>query len=292
MNQLKIKKLTAAEYFKVEDMAPGHALRTATIVLSCFMEEKPVGILILMKKDKNWGLTWVYVLPEYREAGIGSRLLDLGILEAKENGTHKLEVVLDGETDGERRLMAMLTHRDFYMDFHVEPLFSVSRDQLKQALFYTQPEILGPKMSSKDTIIPLRNAKSRQLDLFIRDRERRHNYVASRADYTSTDPNLSRLLVSGSQIVGAILVDRTEEGIYSLDLCFIEKNYLRALIRLMKAVSDQLLTGKENLNRMEFSCSLDSMLKAAKALLPDHAITSAGFTTGWKNLQSSIISNH
>lgn len=292
MNQLKIRKITETEYFKVRNLAPGHALRTASIVLSCFIEEEPVGILILMKKNKNWGLTWIYVLPKYRESGIGSKLLDLGILEARKNGTHNLEVVLDGETEEEKRLMAMLNHRDFYMDFHVEPVFSVTRDQLKQALFYTQPEILGPKMSSNDTIIPLRNAKSRQLEHFIRDRERRHNYVASRADYTSADPALSRLLVSGSQIVGAILVDRTGEGIYSLELCFIEKNYLKALIRLMKAVSDQLLTGKENLNRMEFSCSLDSMLKAAKALLPDHDITSAGFTTGWKNLQSNIISNH
>lgn len=291
MDQFKIRKITESEYFKVRNMAPIHGLRTASIVLSCLIEEEAVGIVILMKKDKNWGLTWIYVLPEYQEQGIGSRLLDRAILEAKKNGTQNLEVALGGETDQERRLMAMLGRRGFFIDFHVEPVFSVSRDQLKQALFYSQPEILGPKISSDDSIISLRYAKSRQLEYFIKNRERHHNYVASRADYASADPSLSRLLISNSQIVGAILVDRIGEGIYFLELCFIEKNYLKALIRLMKTVSDQLLTGRETLNRIEFSCGLDSMLKAAKALLPDHSITNAGITTGWKNLQSNVTRN-
>ncbi len=288
MDQLNIRRLTETEYLKMTDLAPVHALRTATIVLAGFIESSPTGIIILMKKDDNWALTWIYVLPKYQKQGIGSKLLDRAILEAKKNGTHNLEVVLEGETEEGKRFMSMLSHRDFFIDFHMEPIFSVTNDQLSQALFYTKPEILGSNIFSGDTIIPLRNAKSKQLERFIRSREQRHNYAASRADYTAADPHLSRLLISNSQIVGAILVDPVEEGVYSLDLCFIEKDYLKVLIRLMKSVSDNLLANKDSLKRIEFSCSLKSTLQVAKILLPEHSITSTGIITGWKNLQSNI----
>ncbi len=288
MHQLILKQLTETEYLKMTNLAPAHALRTATIVLAGFIDTQPIGIIVLMKKDKNWALSWIYVLPEYREQGIGSKLLDKAILVAKKNGTHNLEVVLEGETQEGKQFMSMLSHRNFFIDFHMEPIFSATKDQLNHALFYTKPEILGSNIPSGDAIIPLRNAKPRQLERFIRSRERRHNYVASRADYISSDPQLSRLLISNSQIVGAILVDPVGEGIYSLDLCFIEKDYLKVLIRLMKSVSDQLLANKEPLERIEFSCSLKSVLQVAKILLPEHSITSTGVITGWKNLQSNI----
>lgn len=284
MNQLIIKQVTETDYPRLAFLAPAHALSTATMVLACSIEETLLGTVLLMKKDKNWGLTWIYVLPEYQKQGIGSKLLDRAILEARKNGARNLEVVLSGESKEELQFVSMLSQRDFYIDFQTEAILSLTRNQLKPAIFYSKPELLRWTKSSKESILPLRNVKPRQLDRFIKNRERRHNYVASRADYASADPNLSRLLISDAQIVGAILVDRTGEGTYSLELCFVEKDYLKALIRLMKNVSDQLLTAKEPLKQMEFSCGLESILTAAKKIFPEHEITNSGIITAWKNL--------
>ncbi len=284
MEELIIKQVTESDYSKIASLAPAHALNTASIVLACMKEEAVLGTAILMKKHKDWALSWLYVHTDYREQGAGNLLLDQALYEAKKNGARNLEVVLTGETDEELPLTSMLASRGFYIDFQTEPVLTLTRSQLKQAIYYSKPDFLYTAKSSKESIIPLRNVKPGQLEQFIKNRERHHNYVASRADYASADPNLSRLLISKSQIVGAILVDRTGEGTYSLELCFVERNYLKALIRLMKNVSDQLLTGKETLVQIEFFCGLTAILEAAEKIFPEHTITSSGIITAWKNL--------
>ena len=285
MENLKITQLSEKNYHVMASIAPAHALDTASIVLSCTIDGIIIGTSTLMRKDKDWALTWIFLIEDFRNQGIGNKLLDASIDAARANGGRNLEVAIEGIIEEGTVLTSMLADRDFFINFNADPYFFVTKNQLQEALFYTHPEILSSKKLSSETMVPLRNVKADQLRRFIHQREKRHNYLASRADYSSADQDLSMLLILDSEIVGTILVNRIDKGKFALELCFIERNYLLALLRLMRKVSDHLLSIEETIDYIEFACSNEAVLKAAQRLLPEHTLNHTGIITGWLRLQ-------
>lgn len=276
---MQIKNLTGKELRGARAIVPDGILRQGTLVLGCFFKEILAGLAVLMKRDADWVVTWLYVEPEYRKKGYGSALIQEAVKAAKSEGAIMLSMDLDGDSEEGRLMAFMLTQNFFCLHFDLMAGIQLTRDQLKKAVFFTDTRYTEGKKRSSFKVYSLLDLKSTELIAFLQDCEKRKNYLVSRADYQNADGRVSKVLVSGDKVVGVVLLERTSEKTYELQLGYVEKKHQMHFVSLVKAAALSLLEAEEWEN-LEFICMDSAILHLADHIFPEKEINFKCVITG------------
>ena len=268
---MQIKNLTGKELRRAAALVPDCILREATLVLGSGIKEDLAGVAVLMKRDGDWVVTWLYVEPEYRKRGYGTALLQGAVTAAKNAGAVSLSMNLDGNSEDGRLTAAMLTRQFFRLHFEQTARVQVTREQLEKAVIFTDPRFAGDEKRIPSQICSLRDLKSTELLTFLEDCEKRGNYLVSRADYKRADGRKSKILVSQGQIVGVLLLERTQEKLFTLQLSYVEKKHQMEFISLIRAAARSLREAEE-WEKLEFVCMDSSILQLADHIFPEKEI--------------------
>ncbi len=276
---MQIKNLAGKELRGAKRFVPDGILRQGTLVLGCFSKETLVGVVVLMKREVDWIVTWLYVEAEYRKRGYGSTLLCGAVRAAKSAGAVSLSMDLDGDCKEGRLMALMLTKYFFRLHFDRMAKVEVTRKQLEKSVIFTDSRYTGEKKRQSAKVTSLRDLKSKELFTFLEDCERRGNYLVSRADYRNADGKVSKLLVSEGQIVGVVLLGRTEEKVYELQLSYLEKKHQIDFIRLIRAAAIS-LQEIEEWEKLEFVCMDSTVLQLADHIFPEKEVKWKCLITG------------
>lgn len=276
---MQIKNLTGKELRWAKALVPHEILRQGTLVLGCFSKEILAGVAVLMKRDVDWVVTWLYVDLEYRKRGYGNALLQGAVTAAKNAGALALSMDLDGDSKGGHLMALMLTNYFFRLHFERIASVQITREQFEKAVVFTKPRYVGEEKRISSKVRSLRDLKSTELVAFLEDCERRGNYLVSRADYRSADGRVSKVLVSGGQIGGVVLLEATEEKVYGLQLCYVEKKHQMDFIGLIQAVGLS-LQETEGWEKLEFVCMDSAVLQLADHIFPEKEIVWKCVITG------------
>lgn len=276
---MQIKNLTGKELRKANAFVPDGIMRQGSLVLGCFLKETLVGVAVLMKREVDWVVTWLYVEVGYRKRGCGSALLCGAVRAAKHAGAVSLSMDLDGDCKEGQLMALMLTKYFFRLHFDRMAKVEVTRKQLEKSVIFTDSRYTGERKRQSAKITSLRDLKSKELFAFLEDCERRGNYLVSRADYRNADGKASKVLVSEGQIVGVVLLGRTEEKVYEIQLSYLEKKHQMDFIRLIRGVAMSLLE-VQDWERLEFVCMDSAVLQLADHIFPQKEINWKCVITG------------
>ncbi len=269
---MQIKNLTGKELKQAATLVPDYILREATLVLGCETKENLAGVAVLMKRDDDWVVTWLYVEEEYRRRGYGNALLDGAVAAAKNTGAASLSMDLNGDSEGGRLAAAMLTKRFFRLHFERVARIRVTKEQFGKAVFFTDAKLAGDGKRLSSQVLSLRELKSAELAAFLEECEKRGNYLVSRADYRGADSRKSKALVYQGQIVGVLLLERTGEKLYTIQLSYVEKKHQMEFVSLIRAAGRSLQESESEWENLEFVCMDSSILQLAKHLFPEREI--------------------
>ncbi len=275
---MQIKKLTGKELRKASVLVPDEMLRNGTLVLGATAKENLAGVVVLMKRDQDWVVTWLYVEPEYRKQGYGSALLQGALTAAKSAGALTLSMDIDGDSEAGRLMAFMLTKYFFCLHFERIASIQITRDQLEKSVIFADPRYAGENKRRSSKVCSLRDLKSTELFSFLEDCERRGNYLVSRADYRSADGRVSKVLVFEGQIVGVVLLERNEENVYELQLSYVERKCQTEFISLIREAAFSLR--EEEWEKLEFVCMDSSVLHLADHIFPEKEIIWKCMITG------------
>ncbi len=278
---MQIKNLTGKELRWAKALVPHEILRQGTLVLGCFSKEILAGVAILMKRDVDWVVTWLYVDSDYRKRGYGNALLQGAVTAAKNAGAISLSMDLDGDSKEGHLMALMLTNYFFRLHFERIASVQITREQFEKAVVFTKPRYVGGEKRISSKVYSLRDLKSAELFSFLEACERRGNYLVSRADYRSADGRVSKVLVSGGQIVGVALLEATEEKVYGLQLCYVEKKHQMDFIGLIQSVGLS-LQERKGWKKLEFVCMDSTVLQLADHIFPEKEIAWKCVITGDK----------
>lgn len=276
---MQIKHLTGKELRRARAIVPDGILRQGTLVLGCYSKETLAGVAVLMKREADWVVTWLYVEEEYRKRGYGSSLLCGAVKAAKNAGAVNLSMDLEGDSKEGRLMALMLTKYFFRLHFDRMAKVEVTRKQLEKSVIFTDSRYAGEKKRLSSKVISLRDLKSKELFAFLENCERRGNYLVSRADYRSAHGRASKVLVSGGQIVGVVLLGRTGEKLYELQLSYVEKKYQMDFISLIRAAAIS-LKEIEEWEKLEFVCMDSAVLQLADHIFPEKEVNWKCVITG------------
>ncbi len=265
---MKIRRVSEKQK-KQDFLIPDGYVQEGDLVLLCEEQDKEVGSAVLMKKAEDWVLNWIFVLPEERGKGYGSALLDAAVYEAGKNGGNSLKIYLQDEAPDSDLFLAMLSARNFFLSWEQIPKISATREQLKKAVFFTDPAFQKSLRDSRTQIFSLRQVTRQQLKNFRNLCEKKKNYLVSRADFERADLDQSKALVAEDAIVGIALIQsvRNEK---ILTLCYVEKKYQMELLSLFRRMAEEVLRGEEKTERISFYCISKNVEKLAEHVLPEH----------------------
>ena len=265
---MKIRRVSEKQR-KQDFLIPKVYVKEGDLVLLCEEQDKEVGAAVLMQKAEDWVLNWIFVLPEERGKGFGSALMDATISETRKNGGNSLKIYIQDDAPDRNLFLAMLSARNFFLTWDQIPKISVTREQLKKAVFFTDPALHKSYRDSKTSLFSLRQITGKQLNNFQKLCEKKKNYLVSRGDFEGVDLDQSKLLVANDTIVGTALIHNLgKEKI--LTLCYVEKRYSRELFFLFRRMAKDLLRDEEKTQRISFYCISENVEKLAKHVLPEY----------------------
>lgn len=260
-------------------LIPEGYVRETDRVLVLKEKERETGAALLMQKGEAWVLTWLFVLPEERGRGYGSVLLDAAISETEKRQGQSLEIYINEKAPDRDRFLAMLSARNFFLTWESIPKVIVTREQLKKAVFFTDPVFHKSIRDSRTEIHSLRQVTRQQRKNFRNLCEKKKNFLVSRADFERADPDQSKVLTAGDEIVGIALI-RTLEKEKILTLCYVEKKYTMELLSLFRRMSEELLQSGEKMERLSFCCISENVRKLAEHILPERELVTEKVIVG------------
>lgn len=265
---MKIRRISGKER-KQDSLIPDAYVRDQDLLLLLEVQDREVGAVVLMRKAEDFVLNYIFILPEERGKGYGSSLLDAALLEAEKNGGNSLEIYLQEDAPDRDLFLAMLSARNFFLTWEQIPMITATREQLKKAVFFTDPVFQKSLRDSRTGILSLRQVTRQQVKNFRNLCEKKKNYLVSRADFEAADPDQSKVLVAEDAIVGVALI-RSLGKEKILTLCYVEKKYQMELLSLFRRMAEELLRDGEKTEGISFYCISENIEKLAEHVLPEH----------------------
>lgn len=253
--------------------------------LVMFCEEKgtKVGAAVLMQREDDWVLNWLWIVPDARGKGYGSALLDEAIENVKKMGGKSLYIYINEKSPEKDRFLYMLTGRNFFLNKELIPKAYVTRDQLKRAVFFTDPKYKHKGNSSQIAISSLRQLGRQGIKKFISQSDKRQNYLVSRADYDNADIDLSFCLLHKDTVVGMVLIHPTsQDDEKSLSLCYVDSKYMLKIVPLLKEVAEELLRQPNKIERLSFYCIEENVVRLVDHVFPEKKLCMETIIEGQK----------
>ena len=130
-------------------------------------------------------------------------------------------------------------------------------------------------------ITPLSHISTMQLKQLMERCEKRGYSLVSHADYSQADAKRSLVLLSGQDVQGILLLHHEPaDGVFSIPLLFVEKEYLPDVVELLRKAARALLEPAANLKLLEFSCMEDTVLKLTDRFVPEKELLWDEIVTG------------
>lgn len=264
---MRIRTVERKTELEAGGLVPPGLVKQNMTLLGCEEQGAYTGAAVLLKKGAGLELVWLYVKPEYRQKGVGTALLEGALRLAERTGAERIGIVYDAAGESSAVLDVMLARQGFLMGLERTIRVRVGRNALFQAKFMQEPE---KELADGVEIVPLARISTLQLkNLAARCAERGYCLV-SHADYSLADARRSMALVADGEIQGILLLRHEEDdGVISIPLLFMEKEYIPYALELLKKAAVSLKDPAANLKTLEFCCMEDSVLKLAMRLIED-----------------------
>ena len=270
---MKFKYIKENETNLVEELVPDYCLKQAQLLIALEDKENICGLAVLMQKDIEWALTWIYVEDDKRGMGLGDMLLDEAIRCASKKGGQFFTVTFDKNGDACDVLLVMLARRGFMLDYERVNTIMVTREQAKKAIFMTDEKYLNISYQghSKTKVYPFYKVKAAELSTFLKKYEEKGSYIVSRAAFNLADSRLSKALFHEGNMVGLLLIEKTNyPGMYTVPVCFVSSKYHTGFVELIKSLADEMLHQTEDFERLSFNCMDDTVQKLGEHIFPEH----------------------
>ena len=267
---MNVSRLKGSSLQNACSMIPVNIMSSADMVLGCEEDESIAGVAAIIKKGDEWGIIWLYVLPEYRGKGAGGKLLDTTIDMADHEGVSILSSVMEADFEDRPLIELMLARRQFLITWKTITKMRVMADQLKKAaLLPAYPkEHLG-----NNQVIPLGRISSSTINRFRKEAEEKGNLLVSRADYKNADGTKSMVLENDGNIVGILLLHREKQGqLYQIKLCYVDRQYRMHVVSMIKRAAKAMLIDLGDTKAIEFLCMDDSVVKLGERIFPKHEL--------------------
>lgn len=266
---MNVSRLIGNSLRDARAMVPVDIMNCADMVLGCKEKELIVGAAAIVKNDDEWGIIWMYVLPQYRGNGAGGRLLNAIISMADQEGVSILSSVMEVGFAQRPQVELMLARRQFLMTWKTITKMRVTVEQLKKVAFLKAypEEYLG-----KIRVSPLGKVASLKLNHFIKEAEKEGNLLVSRVDYKNADGEKSMVLEKDGIIVGILLLQKEQGQPYQVKLCYVDKQYKIHIVSMIKKSAEAILNASGNVKNIEFLCMDASVEKLGKHIFPEHEL--------------------
>lgn len=267
---MHVSRLMGSSLQNACSIVPADIMNSADMVLGCKDNEITAGVAAIIKKDDEWGLIWLYVLPQYRNKGVGSMLLDDLISMAEQEEVSILSSVMEADIADRHRIELMLARRQFLLNWKTVDKMRVTIEQLRNAAILTA----YPKDHLGDNrVMSLGKIPSLTLSNFIKEAERKGNLLVSRADYKNADGAKSMVLEKDGIILGVLLLQMAQKGqLYQVKLCYVDRHYKMHIVSMIQRAAEAILNDPGSTEAIEFSCMDDSIVKLGKHIFPEHEL--------------------
>ena len=275
---MKIRIMERKTELEAGGLVPPGLIRPHTTVLGCEDQDGYAGAAVLLEKGSRYTLLWLFVAPEKRRNGYGDALLKGAAAWAKKQGADRLSVVYEAACESGPVLEYMLSRQHFLLKLERTARVRITRQQLTASALMKFPNM---PLRGGSSITPLSHVGTLQLKRLIERCEKHGDSLVSQADYSQADAGRSMALLSGQEIQGMVLVrHESEDGIVSIPLFFIEKEFVSDSVGLLKKVAETLLEPAAGLKILEFSCMEHSVLKLADRFAAEKEIIWDEMVTG------------
>ncbi len=275
---MHVSRLMGSSLQNACSIVPTDIMNSADMVLGCKDNEVIAGVAAIIKKDDEWGLIWLYVLPQYRRKGAGSMLLDAMISMAEQEGVSILSSVMEADIADWHRIELMLARRQFLLTWKTVDKIRITIEQLRNAPILTA----YPKYHLGDNrIMSLGKVSSLALNNFIKEAERKGNLLVSRADYKNADGAKSMVLEKDGIILGVLLLQTAEKRqLHQVKLCYVDRHYKMYIVFMIQRAAEAILNNPGGTEAIEFTCMDDSIVKLGKHIFPEHELLKSDIIVG------------
>ncbi len=268
---MQIVKLTGNNLNNARTYIPENVMHSSDTFFGFEDQEALVAVAAVLSKKDEWMINWFYVLPSYRHQGYGSAFLHDLLAKSEQSGVGIITSLMDAEIEDRIYMELLLARKQFLLSRESISTIRISMEQLKKAVFFTDDRY-SKRLHSKAKLKPLGQVSSIALKKFIKTQEDEKNYLASRADYSGADGKKSMVLLVDEDIVGLILLQKEDDSLFQVSLCYVEKQYEAHVVALFKEAAEALLLDEDQVDTLEFACMDQSIVKLGDHLFPEYKL--------------------
>ena len=249
-----------------EDILPVIPAPRLVKIIGAQVDGEPCASLVFEVMDGVYRISWLYVHPDYRRQGIGTKLLDIVCDFIYHKTDKNLTITYKTGNEYTKILDHMLQAKGFELTRHSMLSYSVTKEELLQ-LPFCQSTL--PANNGKSTICSIGELSIVQLKEMISKNEKNGNYLVSRADYLNIDSTRSKVLMQNKEVKGLVLLESTDrEGVMQMPVLYMAHDYNDVKMQgaLLREAVFTAIQPPTSMQILEFYCINEVSEKLAKHL--------------------------
>ena len=249
-----------------EDILPVIPAPRLVKIIGAQVDGEPCASLVFEVMDGVYRISWLYVHPDYRRQGIGTKLLDIVCDFIYHKTDKNLTITYKTGNEYTKILDHMLQAKGFELTRHSMLSYSVTKEELLQ-LPFCQSTL--PANNGKSTICSIGDLSAVQLKEMISKNEKSGNYLVSRADYLNIDSTRSKVLMQNKEMKGLVLLESTDrEGVMQMPVLYMAHDYNDVKMQgaLLREAVFTAIQPPTSMQILEFYCINEASEKLAKHL--------------------------
>lgn len=249
-----------------EDILPVIPAPRLVKIIGAQVDGEPCASLVFEVMDGVYRISWLYVHPDYRRQGIGTKLLDIVCDFIYHKTDKNLTITYKTGNEYTKILDHMLQAKGFELTRHSMLSYSVTKEELLQ-LPFCQSTL--PANNGKSTICSIGDLSAVQLKEMISKNEKSGNYLVSRADYLNIDSTRSKALMQNKEMKGLVLLESTDrEGVMQMPVLYMAHDYNDVKMQgaLLREAVFTAIQPPTSMQILEFYCINEASEKLAKHL--------------------------
>ena len=277
---MKIVPVTEKNYELFVEFFPKSFLRKGVCFIGCIEKKMAVGVVGIEEREDIVTIIMLEVIPQFREIGAGSTLLDVAIEYARKRKKNQITISYDALQEGSNRLDYMLAKRSFQLETEKIPSYCLTIEQLEKTPLITQ---YAQQYKGNSNIVPLKNLSVKQVNEMEERFEEKGVYMISRADLIKADSRRSMVFFVNKVVKGIVLFYPTEnKSIIRLAALYVDRTQTTVAVELLIESAGNLIKNPNGIEKIEFTCIEESAFSLAKKLLGERE-------TGWSYLSHGIL---
>lgn len=249
-----------------EDILPVIPTPRLVKIIGAQVDGEPCASLVFEVMDGGYRISWLYVHPDYRRQGIGTKLLDIVCDFIYHKTDKNLTITYKTGNEYTKILDHMLQAKGFELTRHSMLSYSVTKEELLQ-LPFCQSTLSAN--NGKSTICSIGDLSAVQLKEMISKNEKSGNYLVSRADYLNIDSTRSKVLMQNKEMKGLVLLESTDrEGVMQMPVLYMAHDYNDVKMQgaLLREAVFTAIQPPTSMQILEFYCINEASEKLAKHL--------------------------